>query len=84
MKTQLSAVDERLASSRLPASALRWICDPSQFAFESTAEVPAHQGLPGQARAEAAIEFGVGIRRDGYNLYVMGPSGAGKRTVMLG
>ena len=40
------------------------------------------QGLLGQSRAESAIEFGVGMNRDGYNLYVLGPPGSGKRTVI--
>ncbi len=65
----------------LPAE-LRWTCDPEQFDFQTTKELPDLKGLLGQARAESAIEFGVGIRRDGYNLYVLGPPGSGKRTVI--
>ncbi len=69
------------ARSLTPAE-LRWICDPEQFAFQTTAELPDLDGLLGQARAESAIAFGVGMRRDGYNLYVLGPPGSGKRTVI--
>ena len=36
----------------------------------------------GQARALEAIQFGVGIRREGFNLYVLGPPGIGKRTIV--
>ena len=61
---------------------LRWTCDPDQFDFRSTVELEELDGLFGQERAETAIEFGVGMRRDGYNLYVLGPPGSGKRTVM--
>ncbi len=61
---------------------LRWTCDPEQFEFQTTKELPDLEGLLGQARAESAIEFGVGIRREGYNLYVLGPPGSGKRTVV--
>jgi lon-related putative ATP-dependent protease len=61
---------------------LRWTCDPDQFEFQTTKDLADLEGLLGQARAESAIEFGVGMRRDGYNLYVLGPSGSGKRTVI--
>lgn len=66
----------------LSPAELRWTCDPQQFDFETTEQLPDLEGLLGQARAESAIEFGVGMRRDGYNLYVLGPPGSGKRTVI--
>ena len=68
--------------TRLEPAELRWICDPTQFAFETTQELPELEGLLGQARAQSAIDFGMRIRRDGYNLYVLGPPGFGKRTVI--
>ena len=61
---------------------LRWQCDPNQFDFQTTEELPELDGLLGQARAESAIAFGVGMSREGYNLYVLGPPGSGKRTVI--
>ncbi len=61
---------------------LRWRCDPRQFPFSTTDELEGLAGIVGQARAESAMEFGVGMRRDGYNLYVLGPPGAGKRTAV--
>ncbi len=69
-------------AQRLATSELRWICDPAQFGFQTTEELASLDGLLGQARAESAIEFGLGMRRDGYNLYVLGPPGSGKRTVI--
>ncbi len=38
--------------------------------------------LPGQERAVEAIRFGIGIRRPGYNLFVLGPHGAGRTTLV--
>lgn len=67
---------------KLSPAELRWRCDPAQFDFQTTKELPELEGLLGQARAESAIEFGVGMRREGYNLYVLGPPGSGKRTVI--
>ena len=66
----------------LPGTALRRRCDPSTLAFATTAELDDLEEIFGQARAKKAIDFGIGIRRDGYNLYVLGPVGAGKQTLV--
>jgi lon-related putative ATP-dependent protease len=57
-------------------------CDASQFTFETTAELETLEGLIGQARAVEAVQFGIGIRQEGYNLYVLGPHGTGKYTAV--
>ncbi|MCC6208615.1 MAG: AAA family ATPase [Gammaproteobacteria bacterium] len=56
-------------------------CDPAQFGFETTAELGGG-GIIGQERAMEALQFGVGIRREGYNLFVLGPPGIGKYSVV--
>lgn len=56
--------------------------DPQQFAFATTAELQDLDDIIGQDRAAQAIAFGVGIDRDGYNLYVMGPPGSGRHTLV--
>jgi hypothetical protein len=53
-------------------------CDPEQFHFETTAQLDDLEGTIGQARAVEAVEFGTAIRREGYNLFSLGPSGTGK------
>ena len=67
---------------KLPVAALARNCDPAQLEFEHTGEVDDLDLIFGQARAETAITFGVNIRRDGFNLYVLGPAGAGKETLL--
>lgn len=57
-------------------------CDPEQFSFETTAELADTGGIIGQGRAMEALHFGVGIRREGYNLFVLGPPGIGKYSVV--
>lgn len=57
-------------------------CDPAQFSFKTTAEIDDLNEIIGQVRATDAAQFGIGMRRPGYNLYVMGPSGSGKRTLI--
>jgi predicted ATP-dependent protease len=63
---------------------LRWRCPEDQFNFSTTADL---EGLPkgvllNQKRASKAIEFGIGMKQHGYNMYVLGPAGAGKRTLI--
>lgn len=38
--------------------------------------------IVGQMRAMDALRFGAGIQHDGYNLFVLGPSGIGKRSMV--
>ncbi len=56
--------------------------DPATLGFRSTEELPDIDSAMGQDRAIAAIEFGVGMQREGYNLYVAGPTGIGKRALV--
>ena len=57
-------------------------CDLSQFAFQTTAELDDMTEIIGQMRAMDAIRFGTGIHHDGYNLFVLGPSGIGKDSMV--
>jgi len=58
------------------------MCDGSQFDFETTADLEDLSEIIGQERAVDAIHFGIGIQREGYNLFALGPSGTGKRTTI--
>ena len=64
----------------LEPKALRCDCDPEKFDFECTSEISPLEETIGQDRALRAIEFGVGIKSHGYNIYVLGPIGTGKTT----
>jgi predicted ATP-dependent protease len=57
-------------------------CDPGQFGFQTTSELEDLTEIIGQARAMDAIRFGAGIRHDGYNLFVLGPAGLGKYSLV--
>ncbi len=56
--------------------------DPAAIPFETSADAPPLLGPVGQARAVEAIEFAVGMRHDGYNLFVFGAAGTGKHTLI--
>jgi len=61
---------------------LRREIDPSVFKFSSTQEVEPLKGTIGQDRAVEAIEFGLGIKTKGFNLYAAGPPGVGKTSTV--
>ena len=66
----------------LPADELFYACDPAKLRFRTTAELKPLEELIGQDRAVEAVEFGIGIRRTGYNLFAAGPAGTGKHTLI--
>ena len=66
----------------LPTESLSRRCDPTQLSFETTAELEELTDLPGQTRAIKAARFGIGIKRQGYNLFVLGGPGTGKHAMI--
>ncbi|MCL4868646.1 MAG: Lon protease family protein [Anaerolineae bacterium] len=66
----------------LPPSSLYRACDPTQFAFNHTAELDELTDIIGQERALASVRFGVGIPQEGFNLFALGPNGTGKFTAI--
>jgi predicted ATP-dependent protease len=57
-------------------------CNLKLLRFKSTAELEPLDHPMGQQRALEAIEFGVDVQRDGFNLFVFGESGLGKHEVV--
>jgi len=66
----------------LAPDALCQRCDPGELGFRTTDELEDPLHIVGQSRAVDAIRFGVGMARDGYNMFALGPSGTGKYSVM--
>ncbi len=64
----------------LDANVLYKTCKLSSLDFETTDELKELKEIAGQDRALEALRFGVGIRHEGYNIFVMGPSGMGKSS----
>jgi len=57
-------------------------CDKGELTFTSTAELKILPMVIGQSRALDAVDFGVNIDGEGYNLFVMGPTGVGKYSLV--
>ena len=66
----------------LPASSLRWTCDPAALGFSSTEELPAPDRVVGQDRAVASVRFAIDMAHPGYNLVAVGPDGVGRHSVV--
>jgi len=71
-------------SLELGPEQLRLKGDPSQFPFKSTAELPPLEAIIGQERAVRAIDFGIDMPNQGYNIYAVGPAGSGRTTTDQG
>ncbi|MES9900617.1 MAG: ATP-binding protein [Sedimenticola sp.] len=66
----------------LASSQLYHPCDLEQLNFDSAADLAHLSESIGQERALGAIEFGVGMPHEGFNLYVMGSTGLGRHTLV--
>jgi lon-related putative ATP-dependent protease len=67
----------------LSADKLRPTCPADGLAFETTNDLEELVGPFGHHRALEALRVGLGIRREGYNIFVVGSSGVGKHTVVV-
>jgi ATP-dependent Lon protease len=68
----------------VPIEKLRWRCDPENLKFESTEDLPISEEIIGQERALEAIRLGLDIDGFGYNIFVTGLVGTGKKTAIKG
>ena len=67
----------------LTPDALRLTIDPAELGFTDTSEL-LREPLPwiGQARAETAARFGLGVDQPNYNLFVIGEVGSGRSSLL--
>lgn len=74
----------RAAPAHAPLSVpdLRRSVSPDSLGFASTAELEPAVGLIGQERALKAIDFGVTMGSQDFNIFVLGPPASGKSTAV--
>ncbi|MBV9378181.1 MAG: AAA family ATPase, partial [Alphaproteobacteria bacterium] len=80
--TTARSIDGRvLALARpLPPGLLCHRCTAADLPFELSSEFEEVPGLIGQERAVEAISLAMRMRRKGYNVYALGPSGTGRHS----
>jgi predicted ATP-dependent protease len=66
----------------VPADKLTWRCDLSFLPFTCTADMTPLEDFIGQERAMRAIEFGLGVDKPGFNIFVTGLTGTGKTSII--
>lgn len=57
-------------------------CNVDELPFETTAEIEELTRYIGQDRALEAVEFGISMGHRGFNLFVVGPEGSGRHSVV--
>jgi len=66
----------------LPVSSLRWQCDSDLLKITTTDDIKATREIIGQERALRALQIGLEIHHDGYNVFVTGEPGTGRMTTI--
>ena len=78
----LDATRPQRSVRELDVAELYHVCDFGTLAFRTTDELEDLHETLGQTRALGALKFGIGMRHEGYNLYVMGSPGLGKHAIV--
>ncbi|MBW1888682.1 MAG: AAA family ATPase, partial [Deltaproteobacteria bacterium] len=61
---------------------LRWRLDPASLPFETTAALKPLRKIIGQERGVEAFRFGMGMDKQGYNVFVTGMAGTGRMSTV--
>ncbi|MEZ4869191.1 MAG: ATP-binding protein [Caldilineaceae bacterium] len=69
-------------AKELAVNALYQPCNLDELAFETTADLEGVHEIIGQPRAVEAVQFSIGIEQEGYNVFVLGPTGVGRHTLV--
>ena len=68
--------------NKLSVEKLRNECNPDLMQCQSTKDLAPSSEIIGQERAVRALKFGLGIKNHGFNMYVAGWPGTGRKTTV--
>jgi predicted ATP-dependent protease len=71
-----------MPATLIESTRLHTPCTLDHFVFDNTGELPDLDESFGQPRAVEALRFGLGIRRSGFNLFVLGEPGSGRHALV--
>jgi len=80
LNTSTSNTLQQASARELPLSEIQFDIPESKIAALKT-QAP-NKPIVGQLRAVSALELGLSIDDDGYNIFIMGAPGTGRRTVL--
>ena len=66
--------------AELPVERLRRVCNPEMMGCNDSSQISSLKTIIGQERAVRALQFGLGIKEKGFNIYVAGMPGTGRLT----
>jgi predicted ATP-dependent protease len=81
-RTSIAAANASTDRWKLRASDLELPVDLADLGFRTTDALEPLDHLHGQERALRALEFGLAVRQRGYNIYVSGLTGTGKKQLI--
>ncbi|MBN1932375.1 MAG: AAA family ATPase [Desulfobacterales bacterium] len=70
------------SDKKVSVEKLRWRLDPATLPFESTEDLTPLKEIIGQKRGVEAFRFGMGIDKEGYNVFVTGTAGSGRMSTV--
>jgi len=73
---------KKKAYKEVPVEKLRWQLDPASLPFETTADLKPLKEIIGQKRGVEAFQFGMGMDKPGYNVFVTGMPGTGRTSTV--
>ena len=73
----------KIVAKELSPGELHTKCDLSRFSFKTTDDDILEERTIGQERALSAIEFGLNVKSEGFNLYISGVPGTGRNTTIV-
>ncbi len=73
---------EQTGIQPVPVTELRTVCQPIAIEPEPGEKAPATSTYLGQGRAINAIRFGIQMKHDGYNVFVLGPLGSARHGLV--
>jgi predicted ATP-dependent protease len=75
-------VTNTIDALRIAPDGLRWHCDGNCIPYDTTAEAEPLAGVLAQPTALSALEFGLATKARGQNIFVRGPRGTGRMTMV--
>lgn len=70
------------AAKELSAEVLYQEANLEGLDFQTTTDLEVLPEIIGQPRATEAVQFSIGINQEGYNVFVLGPTGVGRHTLV--
>ena len=73
---------QTVSHAEVAVEKLRFRLDPASLSFETTQDLQPLKEIIGQARGVEAFRFGINMDKPGYNVFVTGAAGSGRKATV--